>query len=95
MGRRGLAAAYVAVFVAPFLIQLGFSLAWPDRGVSGSPELLFAIVVVAATLCVVTSALILWRGFTTKAPELVWLGLFYYSVSILPLVHGITTPELG
>lgn len=92
MGRRGLAVAFVAVFLAPFALQLACALLWPDVGTSGSAGLLFAIVVIAAALCAVTASLVIWRGFTTSAPELAWLGLFFFSVSMLPLVHGITTP---
>jgi len=92
MGRRGLAALFVAAFLAPFALQLVCALLWPDVGVWGSAGLLFAIVVIAASLCVVTAGLVIWRGFTSSAPELTWLGLFFFAVSILPLVHGITTP---
>lgn len=92
MNRRGLAVGFAAVFLAPFALQLACALVWPDAGTSGSAGLLFAIVVIAAALCVATSVLVIWRGFTTSAPELAWLGLFFFSVSMLPLVHGITTP---
>ena len=33
-----------------------------------------------------------WRAFRTDTAELAWLGLFFLSVSLLPLVHGLTTP---
>ncbi len=92
MGHRGVAAGFSAIFLAPFVLQLVCALAWPGDGISGSPELLFTIVVVAASLCVVTSAFVLWRAFTTATPELAWFGLFFFSVSLLPLVHGLTTP---
>ena len=92
MGNRGVAAGFSALFLAPFVIQMLCALAWPDDGISGTPELLFTVVVIAASLCVVTSGLVLWRGISTATPELAWFGLFFFSVSVLPLVHGLTTP---
>lgn len=92
MGNRGVAAGFSALFLAPFVVQGIWALVWPSDGITGSPELLFTIVVTAASLCVVTSGLVLWRAFSTATPELAWLGLFFFSVSCLPLVHGLTTP---
>jgi len=58
----------------------------------GSPTLLFWIVVIAASSCALTSAAVITRSFRRHEADLGFLGLFFYSVSALPLVHGITTP---
>lgn len=89
--RNRLAGAALAL---PFLLQLWFALTQPRAATFGEPALLFVVVVVAATLCVVTAALVLWRAFSTETPELAWLGLYFMSVSLLPLVHGLTTPGI-
>ena len=86
------ATAFVVSFLVPFSVQLVFASAWPDWGTIGTAGALFAVVVVAAGLCAITSAFVLWRGFVTKTPELSWLGLFFFAVSMLPFVHGVTTP---
>ncbi len=54
--------------------------------------LLFVAVVVAASLCVLASAAVLVVAHRSEAAELGLLGGFLMSASILPLVHGITTP---
>ncbi len=58
----------------------------------GSAVLLFWIVVIAASLCTATSIAVILRSFKRHQADLGFLGLFFYSVSALPLVHGITTP---
>ncbi len=57
-----------------------------------SPWALFGLVVIAASLCVVTSAMVLVRAVFTATPELVPTGLFFMAVSVMGVVHGLTTP---
>lgn len=78
-------------FLAPFVLQVVLSFQTSDRTV-GSPGLLFGIVVVAAGLCAVVAGLVIARAFATQTAELAWLGCFFMAASILPLVHGLTTP---
>lgn len=58
----------------------------------GSALLLFWVVVIAASLCVVTSAAALVHAWRTDTADLGFVAGFYMAVSVLPLVHGITTP---
>lgn len=83
---------YVAVFSLPFVIQLFFSLVLPSGMILQSETYLFTLVVISTSLCVVTSAMLLRRAFRRDIAELAWLGLFFLSVSLLPLVHGLTIP---
>lgn len=57
-----------------------------------SPRFLFALVVLAASGCVVTSLVLLRLAFVEDRSELGYLASFFFTVSVLPLVHGITTP---
>ncbi|MEM7091985.1 MAG: HD-GYP domain-containing protein [Actinomycetota bacterium] len=83
---------YCALFVSPFAVQATLAVGLPDFAVAESPTALFVLVVVAAGLCVVASVLVLLLAFRTDAAELGWLGIFFFSASILPFVHGLTTP---
>ena len=69
------------------------SLPGGDRTI-GSPTLLFWVVVIAATGCVVTSAAVIARALIDDTAELGLHGAFFMGVSVLPLVHGLTTPGL-
>ncbi len=85
---------WLASFVVPAAIQLALSL-WAAPTLSiGSPAALFWIVVIAASLCVVTSLALIVRARARHEADLGFLGLFFFSVSILALVHGITTPGI-
>ncbi|MEM9713339.1 MAG: hypothetical protein AAGA17_14075, partial [Actinomycetota bacterium] len=72
--------------------QLFASIGPGSERVWTAPLLLFVAVVIAASLCVVTSAAVLVAAHRRSAPELGLVGGFLMSVSILPLVHGLTTP---
>lgn len=85
---------WVVGFVVPATLQLTLALVWEDAGVQGSPQQLFIIVVVAASLCAVASGMVINRALRTGESELGYLGLFFLTVSILSLVHGIMTPEI-
>jgi HD-GYP domain-containing protein (c-di-GMP phosphodiesterase class II) len=83
---------WVLTWSLPAAAQLLFASAFSSVGIVGSPTLLFWIVVLAAAGCALTSGAVIGRGVRRKESELVYMGLFFMSVSILPLVHGITTP---
>ncbi len=83
---------WIASWSIPAAVQITLSM-WVVTNVTiGSPTLLFWIVVIAASLCALTSAAVITRSFRRHEADLGFLGLFFYSVSALPLVHGITTP---
>ena len=83
---------WVAGWAVPVAAQLALTF-WIARTSSfGSPEALFWLVVIAASLCVVTAVLVIARAFVSEQADLAALGLFFFSVSALPLVHGLTTP---
>ena len=83
---------WIASWSIPAAVQIALSL-WVATSVTiGSPTLLFWIVVIAASLCVVSSTAVIARSFGRDEADLGFLGLFFYSVSALPLVHGLTTP---
>ena len=56
------------------------------------PTVLFWLVVIAASGCVITSGALMWRGWSTGVAEITLLGSFFMAVSLLPLAHGITVP---
>ncbi|MEP1126041.1 MAG: HD domain-containing phosphohydrolase [Ilumatobacter sp.] len=83
---------WIASWSVPAAAQIALSM-WFATGVEfGSPMLLFWVVVIAASLCLVTSAAVIMRSFDRNEADLGFLGLFFCAVSALPLVHGITTP---
>jgi HD-GYP domain-containing protein (c-di-GMP phosphodiesterase class II) len=55
---------------------------------------LFWTVVVATVLCVLASAWAIRHSFVTGEADLGILGMFFMSVSVFPLVHGLTTPDV-
>ena len=57
-----------------------------------APTVLFVTVVIAASLCVLTSAVVLVVAHRSDSAELGLVGGFLMAVSVLPLVHGLTTP---
>lgn len=57
-----------------------------------SPLALFWLVVIAASACAVAATVVIVIGWRDDTAELGLLGSFTMAVSVLPLVHGITTP---
>ncbi|MEM9464364.1 MAG: HD-GYP domain-containing protein [Actinomycetota bacterium] len=57
-----------------------------------APTFLFWLVVVAASLCVVTASLVGVLAHRLDQLELGVVAAFFFGGSVLPLVHGITTP---
>ena len=83
---------WIASWSIPAVVQITLSM-WVATSVEvGGRIVLFWIVTIAASLCVVTSVAVIARSLRRHEADLGFLGLFFYSVSALPLVHGITTP---
>lgn len=57
-----------------------------------SPVGLFTVVVIAASGCVITAVVVLIVAWREDLAELGLIGAFTMAVSVLPLVHGVTTP---
>jgi putative nucleotidyltransferase with HDIG domain len=55
-------------------------------------ELIFAVVIVAASLCAVFSIAVIVRGFREGIAELALLGSFLTATSLLPLAHAFLIP---
>ena len=90
--KQHLALLWTATWLLPAVVQIVLSFWFSGTAAWDAPHALFWIVVIAASCCVVTSALLIRRSFQTLEAELGGLGLFLLAVSILPLVHGVTTP---
>ena len=86
-----------AWFVGGILVAeaLGFAEAWSANRngvVFRAPAILFFVVLVAASGCVVTSLAVLRLARRDNRSELGFLSSFFFAVSMFPLVHGLTTP---
>ncbi|MEM9037448.1 MAG: HD-GYP domain-containing protein [Actinomycetota bacterium] len=86
----------VRVFLASWFVlvpgQVVASLPPIGEATWTAPLFLFWAVVIAAGLCIVTSVVVLISAHRSEAPELGMIGGFLMSVSVLPFVHGLTTP---
>lgn len=80
----GLWSTGMVVQLAPLVFGSGPSI--------GSMTALFWLVCVAASLCVITSGALLGLALRRSVPELGVVAGFFLVGSLLPLVHGITTP---
>lgn len=76
----------MAVQLAPLVVGSGPPI--------GSMTILFWLIVVAASLCVVSSSALLLLAVRRDVAELGVVAGFFLVGSILPLVHGITTPGI-
>lgn len=76
----------------PASTQLGLSAFAGQRGIAESASFLFWGVLVAASLCVVSSLALIGRAWVTGEAELGFTGAFFLATSVLPLAHGVTTP---
>ena len=90
MSRRPWLRWWLASWVIFGGVELG-ALLLTDRTCE-APHVLFWVVVVAATLCVFTSGAVIWRAWQSGLGEAALIGSFFMSASLLPLVHGLTTP---
>ncbi len=82
--------AVVAV-VALVGLQLATTMLAPTA-VWTNARLLFWLVVVAASLCVVTASLLVEMARRNGQPELGFVGLFFFVVSAWAVIHGLTVP---
>lgn len=89
--RRPGLATVVVLWTAGMVVQVA-PVALGSGPTIGSMTILFWLVVVAASLCVLTSTALLTLGWRRDVPELGVVAGFFLVGSLLPLVHGITTP---
>lgn len=90
--RRRLTAAWLLTWTVLVVGQIAASILPGEQPVWVSPFGLFVIVLVAASACAVAAGVVVVVGWRDGTPELAMLGSFTMAVSVLPLVHGITTP---
>ncbi len=83
---------WVAATIALVGGQLLVGLFVPSQLTFTSPLTLFWVVVIAASGCVLAAAVLLHIAVRDDLAELGLLSSFAFGVSILALVHGITTP---
>ena len=87
---------WLVQWISAWVVLIGFELSAAilpgSTPIWTSPEALFAIVFVAASLCAVAAVAVLVVAHRQNLAELGMIGAFGYSLSVLPLVHGITTP---
>ncbi len=76
---------------AVVLVQVAVTVAFNDIQWT-APVLLFWGVVIAASLCFVAAICLMALAHRNQQAELGFVALFFVSASLLPLVHGITTP---
>lgn len=93
-GRSSAPLLWVA-WVAPALAFVLLGARGPLADVTWhSPLMLFWLVVVAASLCVVVALAVITIGWIRRLAEVAILGAAVLAVSLLPLVHGLTTPGI-
>jgi putative nucleotidyltransferase with HDIG domain len=73
-------------------VQLTAALLPGESAVWESPITLFVIVVIAASGCAIAAGFVLVVAHRRDLAELGMIGAFTMAVSVLPLVHGLTTP---
>jgi putative nucleotidyltransferase with HDIG domain len=59
-----------------------------------NPELLFSLVIVSAVACVVGATIVIALADRRELAELGLLGSALMAASVLPLVHGLVTPDM-
>lgn len=83
---------WLLCLAVPAAVQVGLARRWPDLGEFHAPRLLFGLVIILASSCAIVSLMVLARADHNNEAELGYLGTFFLAMSILPLVHGLTTP---
>lgn len=58
------------------------------------PTFLFWLVLIAASLCVVSSGAVIVRGWRSGVAETAMIGSLFMAVSLSPLAHGLTVPGI-
>ena len=66
---------------------------WSDRHWE-NPELLFSLVTVSAMICVIGATIVIAMADRREMAEVGLLGSALMAASVLPLVHGLVTPEV-
>lgn len=87
-----LRSTWLLSITVPASIQLGLSIFAGQVGLTENALFLFWGVLIAASLCVVSSLGLISRALRTGEAELGFTGAFFMAASVLPLAHGITTP---
>lgn len=87
-------AQWIALWVALVAVELLAAILPGTTPIWTSPSALFVIVVIAASLCAIAAVAVLVVAHRQNLAELGMIGAFGYALSVLPLVHGITTPGI-
>ena len=87
-------AAWAAVWLVLMTGQLSASIVPGERTMWVSPLALFWLVVIAASACAAAAGVVIAIAWRDDTAELGLIGSFTMAVSVLPLVHGITTPGI-
>lgn len=92
---RSFAPAWWLACVAPALALLLVTARGPLADITWhSPLTLFWLVLIAASLCAVAALVVIAIGWRRGLGEVAILGAAVLAVSVLPLVHGLTTPGI-
>lgn len=93
--RRSLAPLWWFAWVAPALVLLALTARGPLAHATWHSALtLFWLVAIAASLCVLAAIAVIAIGWWRGLGEVAILGAAVLAVSLLPLVHGLTTPGI-
>jgi putative nucleotidyltransferase with HDIG domain len=71
----------------------GFAGPWRGRTYA-NPDLLFSLVIVSAVACVVGATIVIALADRRELAELGLLGSALMAASVMPLVHGLVTPDV-
>jgi putative nucleotidyltransferase with HDIG domain len=66
---------------------------WRDR-THANPQLLFSLVIVSAVACIVGATVVIALADRRQLAELGLLGSALMAASVMPLVHGLVTPDV-
>jgi putative nucleotidyltransferase with HDIG domain len=66
---------------------------WRDHSYA-NPELLFSLVIVSAVACIVGATIVIALADRRELAELGLLGSALMAASVMPLVHGLVTPDM-
>lgn len=80
---------WLTALVFPILLQLSPGM---SSKTIGAPITLFIVVLATMALAAVSSGMLISRAKRTNEAELGYLGLFFFTISVLLLAHAITTP---
>ena len=83
---------WIAIWAALMSVEITAAVLPGTTPLWTSPIGLFIIVTIAASGCVVAAVAVLVVAHRQNLAELGMIGAFGYCVSVLPLVHGLTTP---